>query len=320
MKKRLLITSIVMMLVVAVALSTATYAWFTSNANVTASTISMTASTSTAPSLGISWVDGNYGTSITAVGPTAPDPEHEVAGDVFAPACPADLTKGTTLSTVEFNTALATPANGGDMVFLANGTATDVYTWRDATHTSFFLKNLSPSNQINTVTMNVNITGDGASLIRVGVFKKDGENGYKLLDVIALEEATTYTVVTGAMDNATTYYKKYLGKYVAATIGTSDEVTAKTADYYDGMTATANTFYTAATADTAAKAVLGTITANQPVNNMSSLACVTSTVVASNLAAGSNIELVVKVWEDAVALGDAEQGQVASIEISFAAA
>ena len=35
MKKRLLITSIVMMLVVAVALSTATYAWFTSNAGVT---------------------------------------------------------------------------------------------------------------------------------------------------------------------------------------------------------------------------------------------------------------------------------------------
>ena len=55
MKKRLLITSIVMMLVVAVALSTATYAWFTSNDQVTANTVSLTAATSTESAIGIAW-------------------------------------------------------------------------------------------------------------------------------------------------------------------------------------------------------------------------------------------------------------------------
>ena len=59
MKKRLLITSIVMMLVVAVALSTATYAWFTSNASVTASTVTMTAGVSESSALGIAWVAGS---------------------------------------------------------------------------------------------------------------------------------------------------------------------------------------------------------------------------------------------------------------------
>jgi len=55
MKKRLLITSIVMMLVVAVALSTATYAWFTSNTSVTANSVTMTAGTSASSALGIAW-------------------------------------------------------------------------------------------------------------------------------------------------------------------------------------------------------------------------------------------------------------------------
>ena len=65
MKKRLLITSIVMMLVVAVALSTATYAWFTSNSYVSASTISLTAATNDADAIAIKWDTGTYGTAIT---------------------------------------------------------------------------------------------------------------------------------------------------------------------------------------------------------------------------------------------------------------
>ena len=76
MKKRLLITSIVMMLVVAVALSTATYAWFTSNDAVTANSVSLTAATSDQSALGIAWAksanttftpafNNDYGTYVT---------------------------------------------------------------------------------------------------------------------------------------------------------------------------------------------------------------------------------------------------------------
>ena len=306
-----------MMLVVAVALSTATYAWFTSSATVTSSSISMTAATNDAASLGISWVDGNYGPSITAFSPNDTTP----TVPTFKPAAPATLTVGTTTSDVAFNTAFATPS-AGDMVFLANGASTDVYTWQDdstGTHQSFFIKNLSPSNPISHVTLTASITGTGAALARVGVFKKDGAS-YKLLGVIANEDPDTYTVVTGTMDDTTTYYKKYLGKYVEATIGSSAEVGAYTKDYYNGMTATADTFYTK-TADTAvaARATYGTITANASVNAMASIACVTSIEVATNLAAEGSIELVVIVWEDAVALGDAEAAQVSTVGLTFTA-
>ena len=59
MKKRLLITSIVMMLVVAVALSTATYAWFTSNTQVTANHVILTAATMEGDALLISHAGDN---------------------------------------------------------------------------------------------------------------------------------------------------------------------------------------------------------------------------------------------------------------------
>ena len=61
MKKRLLITSIVMMLVVAVALSTATYAWFTSNTTVTVNSLTLTAATMDADAIMISKTANNEG-------------------------------------------------------------------------------------------------------------------------------------------------------------------------------------------------------------------------------------------------------------------
>ena len=63
MKKRLLITSIVMMLVVAVALSTATYAWFTNSSSVTASSVTLSAATMDSAAIMISKADDNTGLS-----------------------------------------------------------------------------------------------------------------------------------------------------------------------------------------------------------------------------------------------------------------
>ena len=63
MKKRLLITSIVMMLVVAVALSTATYAWFTNSSSVTASSVTLSAATMDNAAIMISKTANNSGLS-----------------------------------------------------------------------------------------------------------------------------------------------------------------------------------------------------------------------------------------------------------------
>ncbi|MBP5610323.1 MAG: hypothetical protein J6X72_03185, partial [Clostridia bacterium] len=111
MKKRLLITSIVMMLVVAVALSTATYAWFTSNASVTASTISLTAATNTADALGIGWGTGATGSAGTLI-------TSNVAG-TLAPMAPKSLSTSGTITTtdsIQFNSA-TTKTVGGKLVF-----------------------------------------------------------------------------------------------------------------------------------------------------------------------------------------------------------
>ena len=87
MKKRLLITSIVMMLVVAVALSTATYAWFTSNATVTANQVVLTAATMNEDAILISHAANNTGLSqeitLTAQGTDTLYPATPLANTAF---------------------------------------------------------------------------------------------------------------------------------------------------------------------------------------------------------------------------------------------
>ena len=123
MKKRLLITSIVMMLVVAVALSTATYAWFTSNVQVTANSITMTAGTSQSSALGIAWSRGASGSSFNAnyttdIDSVSPELTTSQAGG-FQPAAPISL--GNAAPT--FKTAFI-DAQGN---FQTDGVDTDVY-------------------------------------------------------------------------------------------------------------------------------------------------------------------------------------------------
>jgi predicted ribosomally synthesized peptide with SipW-like signal peptide len=325
MKKRLLITSIVMMLVVAVALSTATYAWFTSSATATANQVTLTAATNNAPSLGISWTDGNYANSINAASPEGG----------FAPAAPETLWTDTTtgenahtqtISTVAFTTAMSGTAVAGDFKFNAAGETTLPYTWTDALsdgHTSFFLKNQSPANAITAVTMTATIAGEGAELIRVGVFKK-GTTNYELLGVLANKVEYAYTAVdSGTFADNTEYYIKVLGKYVLARVGTSAQFEDNSCDYFVGQAydATgAKTLYTReGTANTftyEAKAVYGAIASGASVNAMPTVDCVSSINV-GGLTAQGTMELVVLVWEDGVALGDAEQTRSATIQLNF---
>ena len=171
MKKRLLITSIVMMLVVAVALSTATYAWFTSNASVTASSITLTADSSGGLALGISWLGGQAGTSITATGPAG----------TLKPMVPATLTSATT-SDVAFSGA-TTYSDGGTIKFNAPySPAPTPYYYQNSSNVQIIdLVNLSPSNGIDHVNLTATIAADtenkdASNLVRIGVFTASASN------------------------------------------------------------------------------------------------------------------------------------------------
>ena len=195
MKKRLLITSIVMMLVVAVALSTATYAWFTSNASVTASTVSLTAATNSAAALGIGWTGSAAGTAIETT-----------KADTLNPMCPEALVPGTTLSTVNFKTATI-KQEGGVRKFKTVGVdyalAFDDAGSPDVVDT-FYVSNLSANNKISQITVTADIAvpqsaTTGVALVRIAIFKKVSDN-YVLVGVLS-QDAGANTVVGTPAEN-----------------------------------------------------------------------------------------------------------------------
>ena len=329
MKKRLLITSIVMMLVVAVALSTATYAWFTSNANVTASTVTMTASTNQAPSIGIAWTNTTYGTEISATSPSG----------TFDPMIPSALSAGTTAITaataaggVDFYSATIKddPAKFNDDVkhwgaeLPANQVAP--YVWTNGTQTSFFLKNLSDTYAMQHVVVKATIDGKGADLIRVAVFARIGttantasESSFVLKKV--LSNVYTYTEATEYVAE-TTYY-------TAAQDGTTVDIANATAFTTYTTKDTPETtddvkVYTrsdAAAAASTAYATDGSFAANNLVSSKVS-ANTTDNAVSIDLGElGANCiaELIVYVWTDGTALVDNRGGQAASIKLDVSA-
>ena len=232
MKKRLLITSIVMMLVVAVALSTATYAWFTSNASVTASTVTMTAATNNQAALGIGWGDSS------AQGASAGTELVSNLSETLAPMAPTELTNDSTTSAVLFKTSTVKTVSN-TLIFNANGgTATPVTFNNGSEVNTFFVKNVSPSSSINDVKITATITDtntedgkDSAALVRIAVFKK-ASGSYKLVGVLASTGAdTVYGTITqnsaavpgtaalGAI-NGTTYTVSTMQNYTATAAGT----------------------------------------------------------------------------------------------------
>ena len=288
MKKRLLITSIVMMLVVAVALSTATYAWFTSNASVTASTVSFTAATSDEDSIAIAWAGNtNPGTSITAATagvnmnpmvPTAP-----TIGSTTSTAFAASFTTGTLYSdagTPTFNTV-----DGGDY-------SADPVIWETddngvtptgATATSFYIKNMSTANTVTNIVVKATIadaTGaenvDASELVRIAVFTKDlGTGGttaasgdFKLRGILS---KTAGYAATGTVS----------GGNAASTISTNTTATTAATSGFNICKVASNTD--------------------------------------QSLAAGAQVDVVVIVWMDGVALNDDTAGKEANITLTFEA-
>ena len=176
MKKRLLITSIVMMLVVAVALSTATYAWFTSNDTVSASTVTLTAESNGGAALGIGWVDGTTGTTITAnaaasYNPMVPNALVVDNGSNTPTNFSAVTWSGATTRTVGGVPVFNAPYNPAPAPYQFNGTVSG-----NAKYV-FYLENLSASNDINSITMSLSNVTDANDLLRVAVFTSDSATG-----------------------------------------------------------------------------------------------------------------------------------------------
>lgn len=181
MKKKLLLTSIVMMLVVAVALSTATYAWFTSNAQVTASTVTLTAESGAGVALGIGWKDGTTGTSITAN-----------AASTYNPMVPSEIDVGETdYADVDWSGATIYVEN--DVAKFNAPYSVTPYQYNgtvDAnTKDIFYIENLSPANTIQTITLTLAEVADTNSLLRVAVFTSATVDGTYTLQAILAESA-----------------------------------------------------------------------------------------------------------------------------------
>ncbi len=79
MKKSMFISTVLMVVLLVVAVSTATFAWFSANDTVTVQETTMTAATTTDANILIGWEEGNLGTHITFENP----------GEFLAPMIPA---------------------------------------------------------------------------------------------------------------------------------------------------------------------------------------------------------------------------------------
>ena len=330
MKKRLLITSIVMMLVVAVALSTATYAWFTQNATVSASTITLTADTNQAPALGIGWAGGEASSAIA----------FDVAG-TLKPMAPVELTADSTtaagtVSTVVFNTA-TTREESNLIVFNKPGenvaTATPTV-YGNGSVNAFYIKNLSPSNSISKVTVSAVFTTEnseaGNDMIRVAIFTKDASEGasaasaYTLLGVLGQTASTPTMIATDGADTFnknTTYYVRSgsEGNYTYAQTSIADAAAFATAKALGTLCTFANTaVYGADGLYDDGDAVKDL---SHYINVKTSLDIVTTrTSGSTNLAAGYEVDMVAVVWLDGTELTDSRQSQVGTVSLSFTAA
>ena len=304
MKKRLLITSIVMMLVVAVALSTATYAWFTSNSGVTASTVTLTAATNDAAALGISWTNSNYGTEIIdAVSGTSA---------TLIPMTPIAYTVGTTVATADtenkiaFNTAtIRSDATENALVFGADGSTAIPYVWNDGEgsgkgHTSFFVKNLAPANTTNlTVTITANITGH---YIAISSSEATDTTNYDYFDAQKAPIATPGENVSSGFKVA----KSNAKDLVRVAIFVNDTL----------LTVLANDTAT----DTRAKVAKGAITSGTPIATYAAGAAdATSATTGATftLNANTSAEIVVMMWLDGALFDETRSTETADIALSF---
>ena len=319
MKKRLLITSIVMMLVVAVALSTATYAWFTSNANVTASSITMTAATNSAASIGISWTDGNYGTTIAATSPDAIKfapvaiDDVQVGSSTLANTVWSSATIRDVASVKTFNTAYATTVTENEIGNNTDASSNNLtYTWANTTENSntIYIHNGSTANSLSSVTAKATITGEAREFIRIAIYRYDGSN-YILKGIMTNRYA--FTAATGTAVEGTTYYN---ANGVAQEVSVGADVTSL---FTRSDAVAGGDISTGTVATDAAVSTIDTTT-----NDATTSIALGGLAVDNGATGGDDVMLLkVIVWMDGTALNDdtaGSTGKVANIALDFDAA
>ena len=325
MKKRLLITSIVMMLVVAVALSTATYAWFTQNAAVTAQTVTMTAGVADGQSISIGWLgDEVKGTLLTAT-----------AGSALQPMAPTTDLSESTAATAAFTGALVNLSGN----FVSAGVSRDPYTWKNAEGTTAFYINNDSNSQpvaINVAIASIaNNATNGPEALANGTLLEGSNKVYYRYS------AGTYTKLVAGVDytanvskvgdtaadsgsnintglaSGTIFATKGVEDYVrVAVFATTAQTTAldtfTAANYsYKGLLAKANSATTVYGAIAQGNAASGMTTITSDSDN--------SIQVIANLPALNRVYVVVKVWLDGAAFTEHESGQAADVSLTFSA-
>ena len=329
MKKRLLITSIVMMLVVAVALSTATYAWFTSNAKVEASSITFTAAANDADAIAIGWTGGPYGTS---------DLVATTNGANMAPMIPNEIVVDqTTIDAGDHQITFLTAqieTSGSDTVFKSVG-GTNALKWEttnngatptSAAADSFYIKNISPANVVGNIKVTATITPNyiaceqGELVVAGYTYYSDNEG----------TPITPAPSVGSVIENDTTY--KATVDLVRIAIFTRDLTTTGTSDSESAYilrgvlaNAASDTYFGTNTENT------GTVRNGLSQSTFHDTAANKSSAIAANvgcflckdggnyqtLAANGVLEIKVIVWLDGEALNDNTQKAGANVSLRF---
>ena len=169
MKKRLLITSIVMMLVVAVALSTATYAWFTSSTRVDAQAVTLTAATMGGEAILITHnADGSGASDHIELAETAKTlyPATPVAKTAFTTGLAAAYTAAASAASGQEAAAFATSFETQFQNLLNDGSGGYVVPTLTGTDASYYMDTFYVFNygfQSTTLVPTVNITYDSSS-------------------------------------------------------------------------------------------------------------------------------------------------------------
>jgi len=323
MKKRLLITSIVMMLVVAVALSTATYAWFTSNSYVSASSISLTAATNDADAIAIKWDTGTYGTTINTT----------KAYTDLAPMIPNELTVNTTTlggasHAITFQTAqIYTDANISKFKSVGPTNAVAFATKDTDTPASkdlFFVQNSSTANIVTNLKITATLT---PTLIACtsGELAVDGYTYYNTNDVDdAMEtQPDAGDVVTGKYKATTELVRIAVFTRDLGEDGTDD---TESAFILRGVLANSasNTFFgTIANGDS--QTAFAASSSPFATNKMTATAAATGFNIcydggsAHTLAAQGVVAVKVIMWLDGEALNDNTQKAIASVSLKIEA-
>ena len=312
-----------MMLVVAVALSTATYAWFTSNSYVTASTISLTAATNDADAIAIKWDTGTYGTAISTT----------KAYTDLAPMIPNEVTVHTTTlggasHAIAFQTAQIYTDNSISK-FKSVDTATAVAFASNSTDSPaskdlFFVQNSSTANIVTNLKITATLT---PTLIActTGELAVTGYTYYNSNDVedVMGTQPSAGDVVTGKYKATTELVRIAVFTRDLTAAGTDDT----TSDFIlRGILAnSASSTYFGTIANDDSQTAFAASTSPFTSNTATATAAATGFNIcydggtAHTLAAQGVVAIKVIMWLDGEALNDNTQGAIASVALKVEA-